>query len=189
MAIYLSAGHHLRDAGATRTYKGKTYKESDITRIYRDKTLEYIKEYRPDARVITDNDNETLSQYLRRIKPGNASVVIEYHVNAGPLNKPGANGAEGIVEQEADRLDFAFANELMTNFKVAGMPLRKRSVIREDQTYRGRLGLMREEGIICLVEIGFITNDNDLELMMDDCFIDKVCALNAKTILKFEDMI
>lgn len=189
MAIYLSAGHHNKDAGATRTYKGKAYKEAEITKVYRDRTLKYLKEYRPDARIITDKDDETLSQYLNRIKPGKASVVIEYHVNAGPLNKKGANGAEAVIERNADRMDKAFAEELMNNFKVAGMSLRSNSVIPEDKTHRGRLGLMREEGIICLIEIGFITNDKDLELMTDNCFIDKVCALNAKTILKFEDLI
>ena len=187
--IYLSAGHHLRDSGASRTYQGKLYKESEITMLYRDKTLEYIKEYRPNAGVITDRDNETLSQYLNRIKPGFASVVIEYHVNAGPLNKPGANGAEALIQRDADKNDFAFANELMLDFKVAGMPLRRTPVIKENQSARGSLALMRKPGIVCLVEIGFITNDNDLKLMTNKSFIDKVCALNAKTILKFEDMI
>ena len=189
MAIYLSAGHHNRDAGATRKFKGKTYREADIVKKYRDRTLHYIKELRPNATVRIDNDNETLSQYLARIKPGSASVVVEYHINAGPVNKPGANGAEVVVQQHADKNDMAFAKELADNFKLAGMPLRERPVLREDQTYRGRLGLMREQGIVALIEIGFITNDKDLELMVDDCFIDKVCALNAKTILKYDDLI
>lgn len=186
--IYISAGHHNKDTGATRTYKGKLYKEADITKVYRDRTVKFIEQL-SNLRVITDYDTETLGQYLRRIKTGNGSVVLEYHVNAGPLNKPGANGAECLIEQESDRLDIAFASELMTNFKVSGMPLRKNSVIKENQSHRGRLGLMREEGVIALVEIGFITNDQDLELMLDDCFIDKVCALNAKTIIKFENLI
>ena len=78
--IYNSAGHHNLDSGATAMYKGKLIKENENTIIIRNKVSARLKE--KGYSFIVDSDTETLSDYLKRIKPGNASVVCEHHLNS-----------------------------------------------------------------------------------------------------------
>lgn len=158
--IFVSAGHNSKsrtikqDPGAVNSMG---IKEGDLTIEFRDMVKRELKAL--GARYISDSDEENLSMCLQRIKTGTGSVVIEYHFDAA--NSPTISGCTGIVEQEADRLDRAFASELtLITSKIFG--IKNRGVISEAQTHRGRLGLMREDGIICLVELGFITNPHDL---------------------------
>ncbi|MGE9312897.1 N-acetylmuramoyl-L-alanine amidase [Niabella sp. CJ426] len=182
--IFISAGHNSKskkvkaDPGAV----ANGYKEGDLTIEFRDlvcKELDALK-----APYITDADEETLAMYLQRIKTGPGSVVIEYHFDAA--SNPAATGTTGLIEIEADRLDKAFAKEL-TESTAAILGIRNRGVLDEGQSHRGRLGLMREDGIICLVELGFITNKSDL----DRYFANKqlLARRHAEIIVKYENII
>ena len=109
--------------------------------------------------VITDKDAETLPEYLDRIKTGTGSVVLEFHLNAAPDSS--ASGSLVLVGDDADRLDMLFAKELVdTTSKILGV--QNRGVMMESQSHRKRLGLMREQGIVALLEICFITNESDM---------------------------
>jgi len=111
--------------------------------------------------IIQDADGETLAQYLFRIKTSTGSMVCEFHFNAGP---PGATGVEVIVEEDADKMDISCAKEIADMIsKATGLKKRgKDGVISEKDSHRGRLGLMREEGIVVLVELAFISNADDM---------------------------
>lgn len=157
--IFISAGHNSKsktikqDPGAT----ANGLKEGDLTIEFRDlvkRELDLL-----GARYISDSEEENLSMYLKRIQTGNGSVVVEYHFDAAA---PTATGCTALVEEEADRLDRAFAKELVdTTASILG--IRNRGTISEADSHRGRLGLMREDGIICLLELGFITNPEDIQ--------------------------
>lgn len=176
--IFISAGHHLKDPGAV----GSGTTEARETMIFRDLVCRELDQL--GARYIKDNDAETLAQYLYRIKPGNASVVVEYHFNAA--SNPAIGGVETIVENEADRLDLAFAKELTNS--IAGLTgLVNRGVKPESMTARKTLGLMREEGIIALVELCFISNPGDMAKYRAQMV--PLARAQAQIIKRYEDLI
>lgn len=178
MAVFASAGHHLKDPGAIGV-NGR--KEADEAIKFRNAFVKYLEP--TGVKIITDNDNETLSQYLTRIVTGNGSVVIEFHFDAFDGI---ASGTTALVGNDADRLDKLFAKECVdTVSRVLNIP--NRGVRTESQSHRGRLGLMREQGIVCLIELGFIDNKNDMD-SFDKNFFTLASEL-SKIAEKFEKLI
>ena len=157
MTVFASAGHNTLGIKVDPGAVANGYREADLNIQFRDL---FIKECKAlGMKVIQDLDNESLGQYLTRIQTGNGSVVIEFHFDAA---KPEASGTTALVEAEADRLDKAYATECVAaTSRITGIP--NRGVKSEKDSHRGSLGLMREEGIICLLELGFITNINDIK--------------------------
>mgnify|MGYP003425280700 FL=1 len=180
--IFISAGHNPHgikiDVGAV----ANGYTEADLAINFRE--LVEIELNRMRVQYVTDNDGERLAQYLERIKTGNASVVLEFHFDAS--DNPKATGATTIVGVDADRLDIAFAREL-ANATSNILGVKNRGVISEAQSHRGRLGLMRENGIVSLLELCFISNKSDLEKFFKNKFI--LAREIAKIIVRYEAMV
>jgi len=179
MVAFLSGGHVpkgiKRDPGAV----SGDYVEADLAAKFRDRVVYYINK---EVKVITDKDDESLSEYLARIQTGSASVVLEFHFDA----TPGATGTTAFVELDADRLDKAFAKELVdATAKV--LDIKNRGVKSEAESHRGRLGLMKEEGIICLLELGFIDNPNDMKSFFENQ--ERLAQWIASIVIKFDNMI
>ena len=183
--IFISPGHHSKatkikqDPGAVNA---QGIKEGDLTIEFRDLVCKELD--LKGVKYTTDTNEETLSAYLKRIQTGTGSVVLEYHFDAS--DKPTATGATGLIELEADRLDKAFAKELTDSTAIA-LGIKNRGVITEAQSHRGKLGLMREEGIICLMEICFITNPDDLKAY--HAGKHKLAKTHADILIKYENMI
>lgn len=158
--VFVSAGHNSQsktikaDPGAVNK---DGIKEGDRTIEFRDLVKHELDLL--GVKYISDTEEENLSMYLKRAITGTGSIVVEYHFDAAASES--ATGCTGLVEEEADRLDRAFSKEM--NDAVASiLGIRNRGVISESESHRGRLGLMREDGIISLQEICFITNPDDL---------------------------
>lgn len=178
MASFLSAGHHLKDSGAVAHGK-----QENLEMIkFRDLVVNYAKSF--GVQVISDKDSETLGQYLERIKTGSGSVVLEFHLDAAANET--ATGCTAVVGDDSDRLDKMFAKELVdTTAKILG--IRNRGVISESKTHRGKLGLMREHGIVALLEIGFITNKYDMAALEANQYT--LASAIAKIVKKYDDML
>lgn len=178
MACYISAGHHKNDPGAV----ANGLQENNLTIKVRDKVVSLVKA--KGYKVITDDDAETLAEYLKRIEPGEASVVVEFHFDAGQLNV--SSGTSTFFADNASANSRAFAIEMaLTGASVLGIP--NRGAHSETESHRGRLGLVHEPGINCLVEVCFITNDRDIQLFNQH--FDQLCEAYAKVITKFDDLI
>lgn len=180
--IFISAGHQpsikKKDSGAV----GNGHIEGNLTVLMRDKVCKELDKLK--MRYIKDSDDETLQQYLNRIQTGDGSVVIEYHLDAAA--NPSAGGCTGIIEEDGDRLDKAFAKELIdTTASILGV--QNRGVKPESYTYHKRLALMKENGILCLVELGFITNKSDVDRLMNG--MDLLAKRHAEIIVKYENII
>ena len=182
MTLFASAGHNpagiKRDPGAV----ANGYTEAALAVQFRDLFIDKCK--RLGMTIIQDLDTETLGQYLARIKTGNGSVVIEFHFDA--TADPKVSGTTALVEREADRLDNAYAKECVaTTARITGIP--NRGVRSEAESHRGSLGLMREEGIICLLELGFITNLSDIKahIAVRDLLASELAIISKK----YEDII
>ena len=153
--IFISAGHHLRDSGAI----GSGTQENLETIKFRDLVCSFLTSL--GVAFKKDNDNETLQEYFDRIKTGDGSVVLEFHFDSSGTGKAG--GTTALVGNDADRLDKAFAKELAdTTSFILGV--KNRGVKPESQSHRGRLRIMRESGTVCLLEVCFIDNIEDMIL-------------------------
>lgn len=133
--------------------------------------------------VVKDADGESLSQYLKRIKPGSGSVVVEFHFNAGATS---ATGTETLIEIDGDKMDKDCAKEL-TDATARILGIKNRGVKTEADTRHKRLALMKEDGIICLVEICFISNAGDMKAF--DTHFEELCQAYAAIIQKYDDML
>jgi N-acetylmuramoyl-L-alanine amidase len=180
--IYISAGHTSRGVKQDPGAVGNGYREADLTVEFRDLVIAELQ--KQNIKVIKDQDDERLGEYLKRIQTGNGSVVVEYHFDAA-LSQT-ATGTTALIEAEADRLDKAFGKELVESTSSI-LGIKNRGVLTEKDSHRGSLGLMREEGIICLVEICFISNKSDLDAYHKNKKI--LAKAHADIILKFENMI
>jgi N-acetylmuramoyl-L-alanine amidase len=180
--IYISAGHNPKGIKTDSGAVGNGYTEANLAVEFRNLVISNLKA--KNAPYVSDNDDERLAQYLERIKTGNASVVLEFHFDAS--DKPSATGCTSLVSMDADRLDNAFAKELVeaTSFRLG---IKNRGLINEAQSHRGRLGLMRENGIVCLLELCFISNKSDIEAYQEN----KVALAKdiADIIIKYENLV
>lgn len=178
--IYLSAGHHNKDSGAVATHNNVVYKENAITISFRDGTNNHLKS--KGIKAIIDNDSETLSAYLARIKPGSGSVVTEYHTNA--FTNPKATGIELIIPNNYSKENYRLASLIAIGLhKITGLTLRNNGtgVITEAKSKRGSLGIMRKSGIVIIIELGFISNPNDVKVILAKR--DEICKFVADSLI------
>jgi N-acetylmuramoyl-L-alanine amidase len=179
--IFISAGHNPKGIKTDPGAVAHGHIEADLAVEIRD--LVCIELSKLGVTFKKDSDDETLAQYLSRIQTGSGSVVVEFHFDAANGT---ASGSTAIVEAEADRLDRLFASKLVAACSTA-LGIRNRGVKSEAETHRGKLGLMREDGIICLLEVGFIDNIKDLNAFQ--CSKRALALVLAPIIKEFEDLI
>ena len=180
--IFISAGHNTGGLKPDPGAVANGFTEAKLAAEIRDLT---VKELKKDAslKVVTDRDDERLGEYLKRIQTGSGSVVLEYHFDAA---SPTATGTTVLIGDDADRLDRAFAKEIVDKTAEV-LKIKNRGVKSETDSHRGKLGLMREEGIIALLEVGFITNVSDIKAFKEN---KEVLAVElAKIIKKYENLI
>jgi N-acetylmuramoyl-L-alanine amidase len=173
--IFLSAGHNTKkDPGAV----ANGFNEAELTRLLRDAIANELKALGASYR--TDNDDETLVQYLSRISTGTGSVVCDLHFNAGV---PNANGIECYIADSN-------SEELAREICIAGelIRLNNRGVKRESQSQHKRLAILHDGAkIAVLVEVCFITSKSDLDKYFDgfECFAKSIATLLYKWDKKF----
>jgi N-acetylmuramoyl-L-alanine amidase len=180
--IFISAGHNPKGLRVDPGAIGNGYREADLTVEIRNLVIQHLK--RLNIPYISDNDNERLGEYLARIKTGTGSVVLEFHFDASANSS--ATGTTALIEAEADRLDRAFAKEL-SDITATTLGIRNRGVKTEAESHRGKLALMREEGIICLLEVCFISNTQDVALYQANK--EKLAVQIAQILIKYEKML
>lgn len=175
---YVSAGHHENDPGAV---SGKL-KESELTIEFRDMVIAELA--KTGVSFAKDKDSETLGQYLHRIRPGAASVVVEFHFDSSSNKK--ATGTTAVVADNASQNSKTFAKELVdTTSRILGV--RNRGVIPEKKTYRKKLAIMRKPGIVALLELGFISNPSDIEAF--HAGKEELAGEIAGIVKKYDDLI
>ena len=187
---FISAGHCSKpgstfDSGAVGV--NNRLEASETVKI-RNAVIALLKQ-QGHTDIIQDADGESLGQYLTRIQPGTASVTVEFHFDA--FNKV-ASGTTGIVSATPTVNSIAFAKELAkATSTILGIPVRDRGTgkgyITETDSNRGRLGLMRKAGTVCLLEVCYIDNPNDIAKY--DADFDRLIAEYARIIQKYDVMI
>jgi N-acetylmuramoyl-L-alanine amidase len=176
--IFPSAGHHLSDPGAV--YNGR--KESHEMMIFRDLVIAVLKKKK--HKYVSDNDAETASQYQLRMKPGDGSVVCEFHLNAAANLK--ATGTEAVVKKNAPANSIAMAKEL-TDVTAKILGIKNRGVIDETKTARGKIGIVNKPGTAVLVEVCFLSNVKDMEAF--DKHKSILAEAYADILIKYDNLI
>lgn len=158
MTTFISAGHNPKGIKVDPGAVGNGYTEAALAVEFRNLVVQEL--LKRKVKVITDKDDERLGDYLKRIQTGSGSVVLEFHFDAAASST--ATGTTSLFGSDADRLDKAFAKELVdTSSQVLG--IKNRGAKSESESHRGSLGLMREQGIVSLLELCFISNPDDLK--------------------------
>lgn len=156
MKLYLIAGHHNKDNGATALGN----KEKDLTIEFRDLILDYIKESSPNLEVILDNDNDTLSQVINKVNATihKDDILLDIHFNA--FNGK-ASGTECFIPKISSNIEKEIADEIC-KFYTRYMQIPNRGVKTPDESARGSLGILKGTGNRILVETCFMDNPIDI---------------------------
>lgn len=160
--LFLIAGHHENDPGAIAKHPilGEI-READLTKELRNLLLISLKKFNPDKVIFIDNDIWTLNQTINWVKnnilPGD--LMIDIHFNAFP--EPGANGGEVLVKNGSSPL---MINRAARFSKIISntLGIRDRGAKTEAQSGRTRIGILHGLGDRFLLEIKFMSNQNDV---------------------------
>lgn len=174
--IYIVAGHSNSDSGAI----SNGLKEADLTKRIRDLIYTRIKELQPKALVTKDDDKDTLSQVIAKIKPKITSkdVLLDIHYNAAT---PKATGVECFVSDNASAKSKELADVIATTTStITG--INNRGVKKESQSARGRLGILNMKCTAVLWEVAFISNPSDIDKV--ETYLHWLCDEVARILLK-----
>ena len=177
MTVFILAGHSNQDSGAIGI-GGR--QENHETMKLRDAIVKHMPFGHPN---IIDRDNENLQAVLRRIQTGSGSVVLDIHFNAAASAQ--ATGVEVFVGDDAQGDDLLFAHDVLRTV-VKHLGLKNRGVKTESESARKRLGVMREHGAVCLLEVCFITNEADMAAY--DAVYDNIAKDLAAVLVKHDNV-
>ena len=163
--IYLDQGHNPRDYNTGA--EGNGFFEQDIT--YKVGILLYdllmangsfdVKLSRPTPDTLLGRNNSTsLSARTREANAFGADLFLSLHTNAA-LN-PNASGSEALIYRRSSSVSLGIAEDILKNLNLV-TGLKNRGVIERPGLYVLRFTSMPA----VLVEMGFITNSYDAELM------------------------
>lgn len=158
--IILTAGHHLNDSGAI----SDGFKENQFTRQDRDGIKYFLNKHYPELTVLVDDDSKTLSQVIKWIKEveGNDSIIYDIHWNSASSNT--ATGVEAFVADGASTKSHKIAQGFIDVVEsITG--LKNRGVKTESQSARGRLGILHTKSPATIIEMGFINNKSDRDII------------------------
>ncbi len=163
--IYVDQGHNPRDFNTGA--EGNGLYEQDITYdigVRLGALLAANPEFEvrlsrptPDT-VLGTGNSSSLSTRVREANSWGADVFISLHTNAA--TNPNATGAEALIYSRSSRVAYELAEDILEELTEA-TGLRDRGIIERPGLY-----VLKETNMpAVLVEMGFITNPADAELM------------------------
>lgn len=163
--VYVDQGHNPRDFNTGA--EGNGYFEQDITyevgRLlynYLESNPEFtprLSRPTPDTVLGTSNASSVTSR-VRAANSWGADIFVSIHTNAS--TNPSANGSEALIYSRSSEEAYSLAEDILTEMTdVTG--LRNRGIVERPGLYV----LRRTEMPAVLVELGFITNPSDADLM------------------------
>ncbi len=164
--IYLDQGHNPRDFNTGA--EGNGFYEQDITydigvrlaRLLENNPEFEVRLSRPTEETVRGTSNaSSLSSRVREANAWGADVFLSLHTNAS--TNPNATGAETLVYSRSSRVAYELAEDILESMTEA-TGLRSRGVIERPGLY-----VLKETTMpAVLVEMGFISNPDDAELMV-----------------------
>ena len=165
--VYIDQGHNPRDYNTGA--EGNGYYEQNITYDIGVRLYDYLAENpdftprlsRPTPDTILGTTNSSsLTARVNEANAWGADVFISLHTNAA-IN-PAANGAEALIYSRNSETSFGLAEDILEEMTLV-TGVRNRGVIERPGLYV----LRRTNMPAVLVEMGFITNPTDADLMVN----------------------
>ncbi len=165
--VYIDQGHNPRDYNTGA--EGNGYFEQDITYDIGVRLYDYLAENpdftprlsRPTPETILGTTNSSsLTARVNEANAWGADVFISLHTNAA-IN-PAANGAEALIYSRNSEVSYELAEDILEEMTLV-TGVRNRGIIERPGLYV----LRRTNMPAVLVEMGFITNPGDAELMVN----------------------
>ncbi len=183
--IFLSAGHFLQDPGAVANGS----QENQLTIELRDLVVKHLISLGqvPGKNFKIDSDDWDLKTYISKLKTGSGSVIFEIHFDSS--SNPKSTGTTMIIPYrewtKEKELELQFGKEVSLAVSSI-LQIKNRGVIDETASARKRLAIMRPEGINGLLEVGFISNTNDLKQYKEHK--DLLALQIAKILIKYDSL-
>lgn len=165
--VYIDQGHNPRDYNTGA--EGNGYFEQDITYDIGVRLYDYLAENpdftprlsRPTPETILGTTNSSsLTARVNEANAWGADIFISLHTNAA-IN-PAANGAEALIYSRNSEVSYELAEDILEEMTLV-TGVRNRGIIERPGLYV----LRRTNMPAVLVEMGFITNPGDAELMVN----------------------
>lgn len=163
--IYVDQGHNPRDFNTGA--EGNGLYEQDITydigvrlaTLLRNNPAFEVRLSRPDEDTVRGTSNaSSLSSRVREANAWGADIFLSLHTNAA--TNPNASGSEALIYSRASRVAYELAEDILEDM-TAATGLRNRGIIERPGLY-----VLKETNMpAVLVEMGFISNPGDAELM------------------------
>ncbi len=181
--VVIDAGHGGSDPGASGTYNGQTYKEKDLTLSIAKKVQTILTGSGiPVVMTRTGDIYPTLDERPALANQQNAALFVSIHINSVD-NVPSANGVEVYYAGSNNDDDYGVTSkELAQNLldevlKLTGQ--RSRGVKEESHAVTRNSNMPA-----ALYEVGFITNEAEIEKMVSEDFQQQVAQGLANGIIK-----
>lgn len=148
--LFITAGHSLNKAGAS----ANGLREERLTIEMRDLIAAQLRTW--GYEVVTDNDKDSLSTVISKIKKvaTQNDILLDTHFNAASSN---AKGTECFVAANARGKSVRVA-ERIAELTAGMLNTPNRGVKKENQSQHNRLGILHTAASSVLWEVEFITN-------------------------------
>lgn len=156
--IYIESGHSLTSGGAS----SNGLREEILAIEMKGLILKHLKLQRPNLKVWVDDDNDSLSTVISKIKKMATSkdILLSIHFNAGPSK---AQGTECFISMNARESSKRIAYRI-SELTAGMLESSNRGVKLENQSQHPRLGILHTAASSVLWEIEFITNEYSMDI-------------------------
>ena len=180
MKVCVDPGHGMSnkspgvfDPGCTHVEGGHKFNEAEIVLKYGLALKDTLRSRQIDVFMTRDDqtDPTPVGSRAKRAKDSGCDRFVSIHVNDVEDEK--ANGLEVLFDDKADE---PLAKKMQAAL-IKATGLRDRGV-----KQRNNLAVLKFKGPAVLVELGFIANDGDREVMLDPAVREKVCTAIADVV-------
>jgi N-acetylmuramoyl-L-alanine amidase len=169
--VYVDQGHNPR--GFNTGAEGNGFYEQDITYRIGKILYDYLesdpnftaKLSRPtEDTVLGTNNSTSLSERVRDANSWGADVLVSLHTNAA--ENPNATGSEGLIYNNSATVAKAIATDILYELNLV-TGLRNRGIVERPGLYI----LRRSQMPAMIIELGFISNPYDAELLSESPYL------------------
>ncbi len=181
--VVIDAGHGGSDPGALGVLDEKTIKESDLTLSIAKKVKKYIEA--SGFKVYMTRTTDVYKTLIERPAYANeldAAVFVSIHINSVEDTSSDAEGTEVYYAASNNDDSYGTTSEKLAKNVLRSMISNMSSVNRGVKTAEHAV-TKRSNMPSCLVEVGFISHEDELKLMVDEDYQSKTAKGIAEGIL------
>lgn len=180
--VVIDAGHGGADGGAAIEYDGELIKEKDINLSVAKKTVAILETNNVTVEMTRTGD--TFPELAERAAFANeldAAIFVSIHSNSA--TSASANGIEVYYATGNNGTDYGIKSQELAQKILDAMILHTDANNRKVKS-EAHVVTRTSNMPAALVELGFITNEDELKKMIDDDYQDKLASGIAEGILK-----